>query len=155
MNNLKLYILEHFENSKFSITEKLKINKETGKDKSIYDNLNLDNFKELIKDTLNYTLDNDDLKYIKDYYVPKSKDISDVKFKDITNDDEEWYKYKEITTHDKNVFEQYYVIKNLKKGYLFHYINTSKQEYRIGYILDHMKNIKNRNMIKIFKIYFE
>lgn len=143
MNNLNIYI-----------TEKLKINKETGKDKNIYDNLNLDDFKELIKDKLDYTLVNDDLEYIEHYYVPESKDISDIKFINITDDNEEWYKYKEITLHDKNEFEEYYVIKNSKKGYLFHYINTRRQAYRIGYILDHMKNITNRNMIKIFKIDF-
>ena len=48
MNNLKLYILEHFENSKFSIIERLHITKDTGKQEYHYHPKTRDELKELV-----------------------------------------------------------------------------------------------------------
>lgn len=144
------------------INEKLIITKDT-KEKQ-YINLSLGDFKDLLKEKLDCDLTDKNLSHFINGFLPNNKKISEAKFTDITNDEEEFNYYKKVIGHNNiEKLRQYYIIQELYGGCVFEYVNTKIQastfedykKYRISYVLDNIQNRTNKDMVKIFKIDFD
>ncbi len=147
-------------NLKDIIIERLHITKDTKSDYNLI-NSSLDDFKDLIKEKLDYSLTYEDFAHFRNGFLPNGKKISETKFTDVTDDDKEWSAYEPISKHSAERIRRYYTIQELNNGCcIFDYINTKinvyndYKKYRIGYILGNIENRENKDMVKIFKIDF-
>lgn len=144
------------------INEKLIITKDT-KEKQ-YINLSLDEFKKVIKDKLDYKITYEDFSHFRNGFLPNNKKTSEAKFTDVTDNEEEFFYYKNVIGRNNiEKLRKYYTIQELNTGCIFEYVNTKIQastfeyykKYRICYVLDNIYNRTNKDMVKIFKIDFD
>ena len=139
------------------IQEKLIINKHSKvKSKLEY---NFDEFKDLIKDKLNYKLDIKDFNDINDKLL--KKEITFAKFIDVTDKNNYWeYYIKKIIAHRfESEFRFRYIMKEVKNSfaiitYIYDKDVPTEDRYQliIGYILGDLDNRNNKYKVKIFKV---